>query len=78
MGRVYHQRLYNPNFQVITTSRHIIISLFAGMEIDGKDPGLGCNGVDYGKGYTLVVFDLSSEVTDAAVQTVKKTREFTA
>ena len=36
------------------------------MEIDGKDPGLGCNHVDYGKGYTLVVFDLSSEVTDAA------------
>ena len=48
------------------------------MEIDGKDAGLGCNRVDYGKGYTLVVFDLSSEVTDAAVQTVKKTREFTA
>ena len=47
-------------------------SLFTGMEIDGKDAGLGCNRVDYGKGYTLVVFDLSSEVTDAAVQTVKK------
>ena len=42
------------------------------MEIDGKDAGLGCNRVDYSKGYTLVVFDLSSEVTDAAVQTVKK------
>ena len=47
-------------------------SLFTGMEIDGKDAGLGCNRLDYGKGYTLVVFDLSSEVTDAAVQTVKK------
>ena len=47
-------------------------SLFTGMEIDGKDAGIGCNRVDYGKGYTLVVFDLSSEVTDAAVQTVKK------
>ena len=47
-------------------------SLFTGMEIDGKDAGIGCSRVDYGKGYTLVVFDLSSEVTDAAVQTVKK------
>ena len=53
-------------------------SLFTGMEIDGKDAGLGCNCLNYGKGYTLVVFDLSSEVTDAASQTVKKRREFTA
>jgi hypothetical protein len=47
-------------------------TLFTGMELDGKDAGLGCSRIDYGKGYTLVVFDLSSEVTDAAVQTVRK------
>ena len=42
-------------------------TLFTGMELDGKDAGLQCNRVDYAKGYTLVVFDLSSEVTDAAI-----------
>ena len=47
-------------------------TLFTGMELDGKDAGLGCDHYDYAKGYTLVVFDLSSEVTDAAVQTVHK------
>ena len=47
-------------------------SLFTGVEIDGKDVGLGCKCLDYGKRYTLIVFDLSPEVTDAAVQTVKK------
>ena len=44
------------------------------MELDGKDAGLGCTHYDYAKGYTLVVFDLSSEVTDATVQTVQKQR----
>ena len=34
--------------------------------------GLGCSRSDYSKGYALVVFDLSSEVTDAVVQTVQK------
>ena len=47
-------------------------TLFTGMELDGKDAGLQCNRVDYAKGYTLVVFDLSSEVTDAAIQAVRK------
>ena len=47
-------------------------SLFTGMELDGKDVGLGCSRSDYSKGYALVVFDLSSEVTDAVVQTVQK------
>ena len=47
-------------------------TLFTGMELDGKDAGLECNRLDYAKGYTLVVFDLSSEVTDASVQTVHK------
>ena len=47
-------------------------TLFTGMELDGKDAGIECTRMDYAKGYTLVVFDLSSEVTDAAVQTVHK------
>ena len=42
-------------------------TLFTGMELDGKDAGLQCNRVDYAKSYTLVVFDLSPEVTDAAI-----------
>ena len=42
-------------------------TLFTGMELDGKDGGLQCNCVDYANGYTLVVFDLSSAVTDAAI-----------
>ena len=46
--------------------------LFTGMELDGEDAGLQCSREDYGKGYTLVVFDLSSEVTDAAIQAVRK------
>ena len=54
-------------------------TLFTGMELDGKDAGLQCSREDYGKGYTLVVFDLSSEVTDAAIQAVRKQgNEFTA
>ena len=47
-------------------------TLFTGMELDGKDAGIECSRTDYAKGYTLVVFDLSSEVTDVAVQTVHK------
>ena len=47
-------------------------NLFTGMELDGKDAGLQCSREDYGKGYTLVVFDLSSEVTDASIQAVRK------
>ena len=47
-------------------------TLFTGMKLDGKDAGLQCIREDYGKGYTLVVFDLSSEVTDAAIQAVRK------
>ena len=45
-------------------------TLFTGMELDGKDAGLQCSHEDYGKGYTLVVFDLRSEV--AAIQAVRK------
>ena len=47
-------------------------TLFTGMELDGKYAGLQCSRKDYGKGYTLVVFDLSSEVTDAAIKAVRK------
>ena len=47
-------------------------TLFTGMELDGKDAGLQCSREDYGKGYTLLVFDLSSEVTDAAIQAIRK------
>ena len=47
-------------------------TLFSGMNIDGKDAGITCSRNDYPKGYTLVVFDLSSEVVDASVQTVQK------
>ena len=47
-------------------------TLFTGMELDHKDAGLQCNCIDYAKGYTLLVFDLSSEVTDVAIQTVRK------
>ena len=43
-------------------------TLFTGMELDSKYAGLQCSCLDYAKGYTLVVFDLSSEVTDAAIQ----------
>ena len=46
--------------------------LFTGMGLDSKDAGLQCSRVDYAKGYTLVVFDLSSEVTDTAIQAVRK------
>ena len=42
------------------------------MELDGKDAGLQYSRVDYAKVYTLVVFDLSSEVTDAAIQAIRK------
>ena len=49
-------------------------TLFSGMNIDGKDAGITCSRNDYPKGYTLVVFDLSSEVVDASVQTVQKQR----
>ena len=47
-------------------------TLFTGMELDDKDAGLQCSHKDCGKGYTLVVFDLSSEVTDAVVKAVRK------
>ena len=47
-------------------------TLFSGMNIDGKDGGIVCTRNDYPKGYTLVVFDLSSEVVDASVQMVQK------
>ena len=47
-------------------------TLFTGMELDSKDAGLQCNRVDYAKGYTLVVFDLSSDVTDAAIEAERK------
>ena len=42
------------------------------MNIDGKDAGINCSRNDYPMGYTLVVFDLSSGVVDASVQTVQK------
>ena len=42
-------------------------TLFSGMNIDGKDAGITCSCNDYPKGYTLVVFDLSSEVVDVSV-----------
>ena len=45
-------------------------TLFSGMNNDGKDAGIVCTRNP--KGYTLVVFDLSSEVVDASVQTVQK------
>ena len=47
-------------------------TLLTGMAWDGKDAGLQCSRFDYAKGYTLVVFDLSSEVTDAAIQAIRK------
>ena len=47
-------------------------TLFSGMNIDGKDAGITCSRNDYPKCYTLIVFDLSSEVVDASVQTVQK------
>ena len=47
-------------------------TLFSGINIDGKDAGIVCSRNDYPKGYTMVVFDLSSEVVDASVQTVQK------
>ena len=45
-------------------------TIFFGMNIDCKDAGIACSCNDYPKGYT--VFDLSSEVVDASVQTVQK------
>ena len=48
------------------------VTLFTGMELDGKDADLQCSREDYCKDYTLVVFDLSSEVTDMAIQGVRK------
>ena len=40
--------------------------------MDSKDAGLQCSREDNGKGYTLVVFDLSSKVTRRAIQAVRK------
>ena len=42
------------------------------MNINAKDAGIFCSCNEYPKGYTPVVFDLSSEVVDASVQTVQK------
>ena len=42
------------------------------MELVSKDEGLQSSSLDYGKGYTLVFYDLSSEVTDAAIQAIRK------
>ena len=42
------------------------------MNIDGKDAGITCSRNDSPKGYTLVVFDLNSEVVDASVQMAQK------
>ena len=47
-------------------------TLFSGTGIAGKDAGLGISREAYAKGYTLVVFDLSSEIVDAGVQAVQK------
>ena len=44
----------------------------SGMNIDGKDAGITCSSNDYPKSYTLVVFDLCSEVVDASVQMLQK------
>ena len=43
-------------------------TLFSGRGIAGKDAGLGISREAYAKGYTLVVFDLSSEIVDAGVK----------
>ena len=40
--------------------------------MDSKDACLQCSREDNGKGYTLVVFDLSSKVTRRAIQAVRK------
>ena len=48
--------------------------LFSGTGIVGKVAGLGISREAYAKGYTLVVFDLSSEIVDAGVQAVQKQR----
>ena len=47
-------------------------TLFSGTRIAGKDAGLGISREAYAKGYTLVVFDLSSEIVDAGVQAEQK------
>ena len=47
-------------------------TLFSVTGIAGKDAGLGISCEAYAKGYTLVVFDLSSETVDARVQAVEK------
>ena len=47
-------------------------TLFIGTGITGKDAGLGISREAYTKGYTLVVFDSSSEIVDTGVQAVQK------
>ena len=47
-------------------------TLSTGMGIDLADAGIACSRNDYPKGYALVVFDLSSEVSDADLQPLQK------
>ena len=69
MDRVYHQSV-QPKF-ASNNYKEAFQTLFTGMELDG----LQCSHEDYGKGYTLVVFDLSSKVADAAKKSCKETRQ---
>ena len=47
-------------------------TLFSGTGITGKDARLGISPEACAKGYTLVVFDLSSEIVDDGVHSVQK------
>ena len=70
-GQSVQARALQPKFSSNTYIEAYQTILF-GMNIDCKDAGIACSCNDYPKGYTLVVFDLSSEVVDASVQTVQK------
>ena len=70
-GQSVPSKAIQPNF---SSSNYMDAyqTLFSGTRIAGKDAGLGISREAYAKGYTLVVFDLSSEIVDAGVQAVQK------
>ena len=47
-------------------------TLISGLGLEGTNAGLFCNRDEYAKGYTIVIFDLSSEVSEADIQAPDK------
>ena len=47
-------------------------TLISGLGLEGVNAGVFCNREEYAKGYTIVIFDLASEVSEADVQPLGK------